>query len=768
MTFARFRRGSDTLSREDNCRNSRNPSIRRKIARSSDNSSLLTDVAMPRKFARQAKVSRRARLHNGADRPFDATFGYRAMKKLKGNAGRLASVFVLAALFLSGAAIAQNRPVTLADLGSRVGLSSATISPDGKQVAVVSSRANYSDNRFESSLVIVDSTTGTQRVLASKQGVGVSSPQWSPEGSQLAWLATEPGKEPQILVMSTRDANAKSVQITNAPKGVNTRTRGSQSFAWSPDSQTIAYITADPRPVLDGDERHNLSFEVVDNDYLATEPPPTFQVWLVSAAGGEPKRLTSGVESMTTVGWIQNSRSLVVASQPHPHNSPSDYAEFLHNSSMTTLLKTIDASSGEQRVMVPPPVRIASSTPVSSPDGTKLAFVRFRGREPWNQPHEVAIVPASGGEARAVTTNLDKDINDFAWLPGGNALLVSAPEGTRFGLWLQSLDGAAAKRLELGTVIDPRDVTVSEKGSVAFIGSESHQPHELYVMTSFDAKPRRLTNFNGQIAALALGRTETVRWRLDGYDQTGVLIYPPQFRKGSKYPLVLDIHGGPEGTSTEAFDLFDQMLAGQGWLVFKPNYRGSSSQGAAFQTAIVKDLGEGPGRDVMAGISAVKALGVVDEGRIAVSGWSYGGFMTAWLIGNFQGWSSAVAGAPLTNNLDWYNLSCCNAWADPVLGGSPWLNDNFENYWRWSPVTYARNVRTPTLILQNMGDPEVPYTGSYHFYHALRDNGAPVKFVIYPISGHGYNGDPVHQRDTLRRWIGWIEEHFRAPAQVSN
>jgi dipeptidyl aminopeptidase/acylaminoacyl peptidase len=691
----------------------------------------------------------------------DTAAGYQTMKIPRGDVGRLTSVIVFVNLVFFGVAVAQNRPVTLAELGTRVGLSSASISPDGKHIVLVTSRANYADNRFDSSLVLVDATRGAQRVLASAPRVGVSSPQWSPKGDRLAWLASEPGGSPQVHIMSIRDANSRPVRITNAVKGVSTHTRGAQSFAWSPDSQTIAYITADPRPALEGDERHNLSFEVVDNDYLATEPPPTFHVWLVSAAGGEPRRLTSGVESMTTVGWIQDSQSVVVATQPRPHNSPDDYAEFMHNSSMTALIKTIDTGSRDQKVTIPPPVRIASSTPVSSPNGSHLAFVRFRGREPWNQPKEVAVVPSSGGAARAVTTSLDRDINDFAWLPGSDALLVSGPDGTRIGIWLQSLDGAPPKPVDLGPVIDIRDLTVSESGSVAFVGSEPQQPHELYLMSSVDSKPRRLTNFNAHIAALALGRTETVRWQLDGFDQTGVLIYPPQFRKGQKYPLVLNIHGGPEGTSTEAFDLFDQMLAGKGWLVFKPNYRGSNSQGAAFQTAVVKDLGEGPGRDVMAGIAAVKALGIVDEGRIAVSGWSYGGYMTAWLIGNFQGWSSAVAGAPLTNNLDWYNLSCCNAWADPVLGGSPWLNDNFENYWRWSPVTYARNVKTPTLILQNMGDPEVPYTGSYHFYHALRDNGAPVKFVIYPIRGHGYNGDPVHQRDTLRRWIGWIEEHFR-------
>jgi dipeptidyl aminopeptidase/acylaminoacyl peptidase len=267
------------------------------------------------------------------------------------------------------------------------------------------------------------------------------------------------------------------------------------------------------------------------------------------------------------------------------------------------------------------------------------------------------------------------------------------------------------------------------------------------------------------LASLDVGRVETINWQLDGFNQTGVLLYPPDFKTGTKYPLVLNIHGGPEGTSTEAFDLMDQVFAAQGWLVFKPNYRGSDSQGDAFQSAIVNDLGDGPGRDVMAGLARVKALGVVDESRIAVSGWSYGGYMTAWLIGHYQGWSSAVAGAPLTNLLDWYSGSCCNAWADPVLGGSPWRNNNFAHYWRQSPISYADKIRTPTLILQNMGDPETPYTGSYSFYRALRDNGVTVKFVVYPVQGHGFGGEPVQQRDTLRRWIEWIDEHFGSAAR---
>jgi dipeptidyl aminopeptidase/acylaminoacyl peptidase len=257
-----------------------------------------------------------------------------------------------------------------------------------------------------------------------------------------------------------------------------------------------------------------------------------------------------------------------------------------------------------------------------------------------------------------------------------------------------------------------------------------------------------------------------VNWRNDAFEETGVLIYPPGFKAGQKVPLVLNIHGGPNRTSTEAFDLFDQILAAHGWAVFKPNYRGSDSQGDAFQSSVINDLGDGPGRDVMAGLAALKARGFVDENRVAVSGWSYGGHMTAWLIGHYQGWRAAVAGAPLVNYLDWYNMSCCNVWADPVLGGSPWLHNNVTRYWQQSPVAYADQVKTPTLILAHLRDPEVPVSQSYNLYHALRDNGVSVKLVVYPLEGHAIGRDPVHERDTYRRWVGWIDDHFRAPLQV--
>jgi dipeptidyl aminopeptidase/acylaminoacyl peptidase len=203
-----------------------------------------------------------------------------------------------------------------------------------------------------------------------------------------------------------------------------------------------------------------------------------------------------------------------------------------------------------------------------------------------------------------------------------------------------------------------------------------------------------------------------------------------------------------------------RLMAAKGWFVFQPNYRGSDNLGRAYQSAISNDAGEGPGRDVMAGIEAVKAKVQVDESRIAVSGWSYGGYMTTWMIGHYSIWNCAVAGAAVTDRLDQQTLS------DGAGGrggqNSPWLNPQaMERERAQSPITYAAKMKTPTLILSNVGDYRVTITQSYKLFHALRDAGVETRFFAYPIPGHNAQ-DPVRQRDVQMRWIGWIEDHFNA------
>jgi dipeptidyl aminopeptidase/acylaminoacyl peptidase len=349
-------------------------------------------------------------------------------------------------------------------------------------------------------------------------------------------------------------------------------------------------------------------------------------------------------------------------------------------------------------------------------------------------------------------------------MPGSKSLLVGGHDGTAVSLWLQPLNGPATK-LALGDV-NPYwnywvDVNVGPAGEIAFPGSTATRPSELYYVKSPTAQPRRLTDFNSQFGSLALGKVEAFKWQgPDGFSEDGVLIYPPDFNRSRKYPMVLSIHGGPQSASTVAFNFHSQLLASHDLIVFQPNYRGSDNLGNAYQRAIFNDAGDGPGRDVMSGIEAVKKLGFVDESRIGVSGWSYGGYMTVWLTAHYHIWKTSMAGAPITNLFDNYSLTDGNVVGRYSFKGSPFVGDNLKAYWDQSPITYATRIRTPMLILHNTGDARVTITDSYLLFHALKDNGVEVKFFAYPIASH-FPSDPVHVMDVYRRWTEWMVQGLK-------
>ncbi len=224
---------------------------------------------------------------------------------------------------------------------------------------------------------------------------------------------------------------------------------------------------------------------------------------------------------------------------------------------------------------------------------------------------------------------------------------------------------------------------------------------------------------------------------------------------------MLNIHGGPNSASIASFGGFSQLLAAHGWLVFSPNYRGSDNLGETYWHAIVGDAGDGPGKDVVAGVEAIKQKGIVDDSRIAVSGWSYGGYMTSWLIGHYHFWKAAVSGAAVNNLIDQYALADNGVGWRYEFGGRPWSSPKiFAQYRAQSPITYASNITTPTLILSDTGDARVPITESYAMFRALRDHHVPTRFFAYPVEGH-FPGDPVRAADVDRRWIGWLARYLR-------
>lgn len=655
----------------------------------------------------------------------------------------LAVVFAAFVLFRPAApgAAQATRRFTLDDFSSVVRVNDPQFSPDAKTIAVVISHANLDTDRYDPELTLIDVVTSAQKVLV-KGVVALSSPRWSPDGASLAFLGDVPesgetkprvNQTLQLFVVSSKGGTPKT--LTTAPNNV-------QQLAWSPDSKTIAFATADAPAPKEGYEKFNRSFEITPTtNYTMTEALTPTHVWIVPAAGGAMKRLTSGTWTLpisrppgppaSAITWTKDSSSVVFARQGGGGG-----------------VQAVNVSTGEMK----PLMNVAGQFPQFSP--TSDAVLTIAGSN--------ASVSVPGQGPKNLTQAIDRGIARATWMPDGKAVIVGGNDSERVSMWLQPLDGPATK-IDVGDLSANSnyyvDWTVSKDGAVAFTATSPTRPAELYLMPKVGAPVKSLTHVNEAIAELPLGKTDTIEWTNDKFAENGMLTYPPDFNPSKKYPLVLLIHGGPRAASMRTFSAAAQLMAAKGWLVFQPNYRGSDNLGGQYQGAIRNDAGEGPGRDVIAGIESLKKRGFVDDTRMAVSGWSYGGYMTTWMLGHYDIWKAAVTGASVTNQLDQYDLSDSAGGARG--NNSPWVNpDVMERMRQQSPITSANKIKAPTLILHNVGDYRVTITESYELYHALIDNGVTTQFIAYPISGHNA-ADPVHQRDVQRRWIGWLEQYLK-------
>jgi len=693
-----------------------------------------------------------------------------------------ATLVTVLALVISLPAQQAVRRFTFDDFSRVKRVADPQFSPDGNSLVVVVSTPNLDENRYMGSLHRVDVASGKSQVLVNgEKAIGVSFPRWAPSGQQIAYLATVPTggqPKPQVFVVSSQGGESK--QITTAPSGV-------QQLSWSPDSKTVGFATADELEKKPGYQRWNDSFDVQINDnFLTVAPVPPTHVWMVAAAGGEMKRLTSGTWTLPVT---------------RPPGSPSSMITWTPDGSGIVFTRSGGGGGGLQAVSIADgtitPLNVSGNHPTYSADKTMIAYLGGNGATiaPVNAAG-IYVAPATGGATptgppagqaagqaaagrggqggggrggggggRQLTQAIDRGIARVLWMPDGKSVIVGANDDERVSLWQQPLEGPA-KKLDTGGASPNSsffvDMAISKSGAIAFAGTSPARPAELYYMASPDAPVKRLTDVNGEIASLPLGKSEVVTFKNDNYQQNAILTYPPDFTPTKKYPMVLLIHGGPRAASLMTFSPAAQLMAAKGWLVLQPNYRGSDNLGGEFQRGISNDAGAGPGRDVMAAVETVKAKGFVDETRLGVSGWSYGGYMTTWMLGNYPNvWKAGVAGAAVTDRIDQQNFS--DGAQGPRGNNSPWLSeDAMKREREQSPITYAGKIKAPTLILSNTGDYRVPITQSYKLFHALRDAGVTTRFVAYPIYGHNAT-DPVRQRDVQERWIGWLERYLNEP-----
>ncbi len=651
---------------------------------------------------------------------------------------------------LSPQAVADT--VTMRDLARVVKLSDPQIAPDGRSVALVEQRADLGDDEFRTELVLVDVGTHALRALTHDRH-HAGAPRWSPDGDRLAFMAPDTNKKLQLFVLPMSGGDA--LQVTHLKDGID-------QFAWSPDGRQFAFAATDPAPERHGEDKYRTAFSVGDDDVTTREKPRSSHVWLIAADGtGTARRLTSGGWSLpvslppgppsSPLKWTPDGKSLVIVRQ----ETPSSGDEYLSR------VQVLDVATGTIRDLTGE--KTLEGYPNVSPDGSTIAYWRARDGKAW-QFQDGFVASESGGPGRDVTLALDKNIYGTWWMADGRSLLVGANEATTVGLWLQPVDGGHARRLDLGAVMPASgfwvDAAVGRHDQIAFVGQTGRDPYELYWMDRPDAKPVALTDQNASLGSLTLGRSETFRWTgPGGRTLDGVLTTPPGAAAGRPLPLVLVIHGGPNSASRDRFNVFSQALASHGWLVFEPNYRGGDNADNAFYASIYKDAGQGPGEDVMSGVKALGDQGLADPAHMAVSGWSYGGYMTSWLIGHYHVWRAAVAGAAITDWGQMYDLSDGNVSTAFQVGGSPYVGNNLLSYEAQSPDTSFQQVRTPTLVLCDVGDYRVPITQSYRLFHALKDNGVETEFYAYPVGGH-FPSDPVRQIDVQTRWIDWIATHM--------
>ena len=644
-------------------------------------------------------------------------------------------------------ASASARPIDYVALRSIVGVSQPQLSPDGKRVAFIKSVSHFDTDKRSSQLMLLDVTTGKTRPLTYDR-TGLDSPRWSPSGDRLAFIA-DAGQgddaQAQIFVLPMNGGDA--LQATKAGKGV-------QEFAWRHDGGAFAFVTEDKAPNQKELDKHFDTFDVGDLDYKVDAAPVPSHVWIVSAQGGTAKRLTSGRWSISTVNggggapisWSADGKWIAIQRLPNAVFGDSD----------ASVVALVDAKSGAVHVLGGQ--RPYLNQPFFAPTGTFIAAAWYP-HGTFNSNGYLTVTTASGGAGR-VLGGQEHSVAWYQWTPDGRALAYAAEDGPRTGLWLQTLAGPG-QRLDMGDV-NFRDAFVGKNDAIVVVGDTPNEPGELYYFATPTSSMRRLTNFNASFEKLALGAETEVRWTgPGGYAEDGILTLPPGYVKGRRYPLALVVHGGPQSSSQLSFDDLTQLIAARGIVTFAPNYRGSTNLGDAYQHAIYRDTGDGPGKDVMAGVAMLEKAGYVDPSRMCVTGWSYGGYMTTWLESHYDVWKCAMAGAALTDWVADYTISFYQKGDADFFGqgSTPWVDKGWSIWREQSPIAAARNVKAPTLIMGDVGDPNVPIYNSYLWYHALRDNGVEVQFYAYPRNTH-FPSDPIGGESVTRRWVDWVAQHL--------
>lgn len=626
------------------------------------------------------------------------------------------------------------------------GIGSPMLSPDGRMLAYARTTSTVATNSSLTEIVLVDVADRTE--LARFSG---SVPQWNPAGTELAFIGARNGRS-GLWVRTIADARERfvvSVPQTDAWLGSGTV----KNVEWSPDGLQFAFVAADsaaPKPVSDVRAFSRIMYKTRTG---FTDDRRT-HTYIVSAQGGSPRPLTSGSFDEHSIAWSPDGTriSFVSDRSTDPDNT---YSNDLWIADVRTgaVTRVTDTPAAEFRAQW-------------SPDGRTLAFTA------WTRPSNTKDSPAEdshlflravdGGAMRDISAPLDRRVSQFVWAPDGTAVYFLAGDRGATQLYSASTTTSAVTPI-VTCACSLGQFSLDRSGkTAAFVRSTITEPPDVYTVAlgSRDA-PKALTRVNARVVLEAL-MTDATNFTIPSFDGTPVQVWvmpPAGAQPGQKYPTILSIHGGPHGMYGYAFSDRFQLLSTHGYGIVFINPRGSSGYGQRFSDGTINNWGGGDYRDLMIGLdSAIARNAWMDTTRLGVTGGSYGGFMTNWIITQTPRFKAAVSIASVSNLISFYGTSLYTDLIESEFSGMPWKN--YDMLWRWSPLAHIEGVRTPTLFIHGEDDMDVPITQAEEMYVGLRKQGVPATLARYPNEGHGFR-QPQHIRDSQRRADAWFDQYLK-------
>jgi dipeptidyl aminopeptidase/acylaminoacyl peptidase len=620
------------------------------------------------------------------------------------------------------------------------GFGSVAISPDGSRIVSVETPDPGPDSSElpRPEVVVRSLATGASVTLPceGEADCRLSSPVWSPDGSRLAYVQREPKSNASTVWTVAADGSHPKRWLAGF-----TGVLGSPR--WSPDGTQLA-VLATANALKDTGATQAGAALVGD---ISAVKSADVQRIAVLGADGRLRFASPADLFIYEYDWKPNGRGFV-ATGAHGNGDDNWWVAKLY---------AVDTASQSATAICAPPLQI--DAPRVSPDGTTVAFISGLMSDFGSVGGDIYTVPIAGGAATDITPDIPASPNAISWAVRGDRLVFTALAGDAAAI--DTVD-VASKRVDTlwsapETISGDQNLRVSlarDGVTSAVVAQTYERPPEIYAGALGAWKP--VTHANDGVPANT--RAQSVSWTNEGFHVQGWLLAPIRSTPG-KHPMIVEIHGGPSAASIPYFlgRGTEKQLLARGYYLFYPNPRGSYGQGERFTAANVKDFGYGDLRDILTGVDAAEKAAPIDDARLGIGGFSYGGYMTMWAVTQTNRFKAAAAGAGVANWLSYYGENGIDQWMIPFFGAS--VYDDPAVYARSAPITFIKNVRTPTFVFVGERDVECPMPQSQEFWHALDTFGVPTSFVVYAGEGHGIR-QPAHRKDITKRTVEWYDRYL--------